>query len=153
MTTDLVKTEDVQLNYEETLQYSQRMRRKVVSHLTQEGQHIPGDIKEVNTVLKALADMDKTAIDERKNNIEQGNADSARLVAEATREFILQQKNRNPFEADEQTVMEGQPPQVSPEMLGEHALVPGEAELGVIQERSEDFMKRMGEQLKAKEET
>lgn len=136
-----VEEPDVALGYEETLQFSQAVRRRVVRHFTAGG--IPGDVKEVSVVLKALKDMDTTALDERKNNIEQGNADSARTVAEAAREFIHLQKNRNPFEKTQDDKYAGAIPVIESERLGTFDIVPGETEIGVVIESSADFMKRM----------
>lgn len=130
------------LSYEDTLAYSQGIRRTVVDKYMEKG--VPKDPKEVETVLKALKDMDSTAINDRKNNIDQASADSSKEVAEAMREMVLMQQNRNPFERTPDGSVETTPvPEANPEKLGDHELVDGEEEIGVIAETSNDFMKRM----------
>ncbi len=129
-------------NYEETLAYSQGIRRTVVDHYMQKG--VPHDPKDVETVLKALKDMDGTAINDRKNSIEQNAADSSKEVATALRDMVMMQQNRNPFEREpDGSVREVPVPQANPEKLGDHELVAGEEEIGVVAETSSDFMKRM----------
>jgi len=130
------------LSYEETLAYSQNIRKRVVDNFIKET--IPNDPKDIEIVLKALKDMDTTAINDRKNNIDERNADSSKEVAEAMREMVLMQQNRNPFERNPDGSVEHVPvPEANPEKLGEHELVDGEEEIGVISETSSDFMKRM----------
>lgn len=139
--------------YRETLNYSQGVRKRIVEHFVGEGQ-IPNDPKELNVVLKALGDMDKTTLMDRKNDIDQGNADTSKQVAEAMSEFIQMQQNRNPFQRStdggvvpQQPKPESlQPPSVDVEKLGDYQLVEGETEVGVINESYSEFMKRMDEQ-------
>jgi len=129
-------------NYEETLAYSQGIRRTVVDHYMKKG--VPEDPKDIDTVLKALKDMDSTAINDRKNSIEQNAADSSKEVASALRDMVMMQQNRNPFEREpDGSAKEIPTPQASPEKLGDHDLVDGEHEIGVVSETSTDFMKRM----------
>jgi len=134
---------DVPLDYEETLHYGQRMRRKLVHHMTQGGEKMPTDTKEANVMLKALDGMDKSALERKKNSIDQGNADTSRVVAESMREFIQGQKNRNPFERGAGDLFDGSIPILDQFQLGEYETVPGETEIGVVVEKSGDFMKRM----------
>lgn len=137
-------------NYEETLSYSQGIRRRIVDKYFAGGE-VPNDPKDVETVLKALKDMDSTAINDRKNNIDQATADSSKEVATAMRDMVLMQQNRNPFERSSDGSVEENVviPEANPEKLGEHELVEGEEEIGVIAETSTDFMKRMEERHQA----
>jgi|AntDeeMinimDraft_5_1070356.scaffolds.fasta_scaffold15606_2 hypothetical protein len=139
----------VGVDYKQTLNYSQGVRKRIVEHFVGEG-NIPSDPKELNVVLKALGDMDKTTLMDRKNDIDQGAADTSKQVAEAMSEFIQMQKNQNPFQrAQDGTVIEHEPtqetlpPSVDVEKLGDYELVKGEDEVGVITETYSDFMKRM----------
>lgn len=129
-------------NYAEILGYSQGIRRTVVDKFMEEG--VPQDPKDIEIVLKALKDMDSTAINDRKNSIEQNAADSSKEVATALRDMVMMQQNRNPFErTPDGSAKEVPVPQANPEKLGDHTLVEGEEEIGVVAETSTDFMKRM----------
>lgn len=145
---DSAPVEDLEpMDYDKALSYSQIHRRRIVDSLMA-GPQVTSDTKELSVVLKALSDMDKSVLMERKNNIDQGSADSSKAVAEAMREFITGQNNTNPFarKADG-SVTEPVPttviPEVDMEKLGEHQLVDGEDEIGVISETYNEFMNRM----------
>ncbi len=141
---------DATMEYRETLNYSQGVRKRIVDHFVGEGS-IPSDPKELNVVLKALGDMDKTVLMDRKNDIDQGNADTSKQVAEAMSEFIQMQQNKNPFQRStdggvvpQQPAPESlQPPSVDVEKLGDYQLVEGETEVGVVNESYKEFMARM----------
>lgn len=137
------------MDYKQTLAYSQDIRKRIVDEFVGDGR-VPNDPKELNVVLKALGDMDKTALMDRKNEIDQGNADSSKQVAEAMSEFILMQQNRNPFQrSSDGALIEQVPngntvtPEVDVEKLGNYELVAGEDEIGVITESYKEFMARM----------
>lgn len=144
---DSAPVEDLEpMDYDKALSYSQIHRRRIVDSLMA-GPQVTSDTKELSVVLKALSDMDKSVLMERKNNIDQGSADSSKAVAEAMREFITGQNNINPFarKADGSvteptaTVI----PEVDLEKLGEYELVDGEDEVGVISETYNEFIDRM----------
>lgn len=145
MTDETIDTEEVvsedSMGYEEVLRYSQNIRRTIVSSYMEQG--VPKDVKETGMVLKALADMDKSALEERKNAIDSGNADSSRKVAEAMQEFIRLQKNRNPFQRDSDDQPVGAVPELTLEQLGDFELAPGETDIETIQETADDFLERM----------
>lgn len=139
-------TEEV-MGYQETLQYTQALRKQVVEAYSQNGMNeLIKDEKAVDKMLKALKDMDAQAFGERKNQIEQSTADSSREVAEAMRKFVELQCNANPFMRNPDGSIEGKEqllPTVDEDKLGEHDLVDGEAEQGVIHETSGEFFTRM----------
>jgi hypothetical protein len=146
------------MNYQETLQFTQSLRKQLVTEYVKPGMEgLVKDEGSVDRLLKTLKDMDQTALADRKNTIDSSTADSSRDVADAMQKFVHMQMNRNPFErlpdgsvapaSEGATVI----PQVNEEKLGEHDLVEGEAEQGVIVESSSDFMARM-EVLRAQRE-
>lgn len=135
------------MDYDKALSYSQLHRRRIVDSLMA-GPQVTSDTKELSVVLKALSDMDKSVLMERKNNIDQGSADSSKAVAEAMREFITSQNNINPFaRTSDGSVTSMTPttviPEVDLEKLGEYELVDGETEVGVISETYNEFIDRM----------
>lgn len=129
------------LSYEETLAYSQNVRRRIVEHYTED--KIPADVAEVGVVLKALKDMDVAAIEHKRNSIEEGKSNNSRHIAEAMAEFLKIQRNENPFKA--KTLIERPIPEVDITLLGEHTIVPGEMDVEVIVEDADDFIRRMDE--------
>lgn len=141
------------MDYTQTLNYSQTIRKRIVDEFVGHGK-IPDDPKELNVVLKALGDMDKTALLDRKNEIDQTAADSSKTVAEAMSEFITMQRNSNPFERNVDgtlaapPLVESKAPEVDVKKLGEYELVEGEGEIGVIAESYTEFVKRMEDEKK-----
>jgi len=133
------------LGYEGTLRYTQRVRKKVVEEFTNNGTVVPRDTKEVGVLLKALDGMDRTALDERKNTIDQGNADTSKRVADALHVFIKEQKNTNPFKRDPNNP-HGVIPQIDKTLLGEFEIKPGEKEIGISTESADNFLDRMSRQ-------
>ena len=141
------ESNEVGLDYNETLKYSQRLRRQIVENFISPDGKVTTDAKELDTVLKALKDMDQTALQDRKNQIDQSGADSSKEVAEAMRDLLAMQMNKNPFQRQpDGTAVPAPLPSIDKAKLGDHLLVKGEEEIGVITETSADFMKRMEEQ-------
>lgn len=135
------KATETPLSYEETLAYSQNIRKRIVDKFV--GETIPGDEDTIRLVLSALKDMDNTALQDRKNRIDQSNADSSKEVADAMREFVHMQMNRNPFARQPDGSPVATAPSVDVSKLGEFEIVEGEDEIGIIEETSADFMRRM----------
>lgn len=127
------------MDYRQTLNYTQRVRKHLVQSQTARG--LPQDKEGVEMLLKTLKDMDGTAINDRRNSIEEGNADSARKVADAMTTFI--RENKNPFRAsDDGDVIPG-PPTLNREKLPSVTHAEGETHIGTIIETSEEFTDRM----------
>lgn len=145
------------MTYEEMLQHTQGIRLQIVDAYTGNGiENLIKDDTAVDKLLKTLKDMDQTAISHKKNQIDQKSSDSSADVAAAMQRLIEQQMNKNPFHRQaDGTLIEGEAsrviPNVDPAKLGNHDLVEGETEQGVIMETSGDFMKRM-EKLRAEKE-
>ncbi len=135
-------------SYDETLAFSQGLRRGVANKLIAGG--IPSDKEGVELLLKTLKDMDKTAIDSKRTAIEADNAGSSREIAEAMVELAKLGQNQNIFErrpdgsvpALELGVSDNLP-EVDEAKLGEHTFVPGEDHIGVVAETASEFYSRM----------
>ncbi len=141
-----------EMNYEQSIAWSQGIKRQIVAKKIQGG--VPSDNDEIKVLLEALKAHDSTALNDRKNrNDEHANQSSAE-IAHAMVEMVKQQKNENPFSvraADgslEAPVADHVPrailPKVDEDKLGQHDLVDGEGEIGTVQETSETFFNRMG---------
>lgn len=128
---------DQALDYQATLAYTQRLRRRLVTKQTAGG--VPGDKEGIETLLKTLKDMDSTAIADRRNSIDEGNADTAKRVADSMAEFIA--TNQNPFlrQPDGSVGI----PTLNPSRLPDVEHVEGETFIGTISESEEAFTQRM----------
>lgn len=136
-----VEEEPEVLSYGDTLDYTQRVRRRIINDRMAKG--VPQDDDSAKLVLTALKDMDKTALDRRRNEIDSDSGETAKEVALAMREFLILQGNGNPFAVGEG----GQAPAIGLEELGEYNIPEGELEQGVVEETSEEFAARMEQQL------
>ncbi|MNF54730.1 hypothetical protein D3C81_434020 [compost metagenome] len=137
-----------EMTYEQALAFSQRVRRTIVREKLKGG--VPSDLDEVKLVLSALKDHDTTAINDRKNTIEEGVSQSSADVASNMVELIKMMKNENPFSRapDGSAPADHTPrailPNIDESKLGDHELVDGEGLIGTVQETSESFFGRMG---------
>lgn len=138
-----------EMTYEQSLAFSQRIRRTIVRDKLKAG--VPNDLDEVKLVLSALKDHDTTAINDKKNSIEEGVSQSSADVAQNMVELIKMMKNENPFSQrapDGSVNTEHTPrailPVIDENKLGAHELVDGEGVIGNVQETSESFFNRMG---------
>lgn len=139
------------MTYGQALAYSQRIRRRIVrSKMTVTGD-IPRDNDDIKIMLAALKDHDGTEISNKRNAIDASTSASSAEVAHAMVEAVKMLKNENPFSlraADGSIDPNHTPrailPKVDEDKLGDHELVDGEGEIGVVQETSDTFFNRMG---------
>lgn len=141
--------EQPELTYEQSLAFSQNIRRKIVASKMKGG--VPRDNDDIKVLLSTLKDHDTTAINDRKNNIEESASASSAEIAQAMVEAVKMLKNDNPFSlrsadgsVDPNHVPRAILPKLDESKLGEHEIVDGEQEIGVVQETSEAFFSRMG---------
>jgi putative cell wall-binding protein len=135
-----IEEEETDYDYEQTLKFTQNIRRKIVNKQMEKG--VPSDLDTVNVLLKALKDMDSTAINDRRNTIDEGNADTARRVADDMAEFV--KNHGNPFMRN----AEGDPilvssPTLNPSRLPQIEHAQDEAHIGTVTETEEEFNRRM----------
>lgn len=137
-TSTVVDEEEPAMGYRETLDFTQRIRKGMVQGQTARG--IPTDKDGAELLLKTLKDMDSTAINDRRNTIEEGTADSARKVADAMANFV--KSNGNPFIRNEEG--DAVPiPSVNPSRLPHIEHAEDEMHIGTVNETEEEFNKRM----------
>jgi hypothetical protein len=133
---------DETMSYSDTLAYTQGLRRRIIDERISEG--IPSDDDGVTLLLKAMKDMDQTAIQDRRNNIEEDNTNNAREVATTMKEFLSLQRNEDPFKRTSTGELPSHAiPQIDPKRLGDFTLVEGEKEIGILQEGADVFIERM----------
>lgn len=140
--------QDDPLDHDATLRLTQTVRRRVVTGMTKGENGFPSDDKQLDLLLRTMKDMDSAANNDRKLRIDDKNSDSSAEVAAAMSVMVKNQMNRNPFQRDP----DGSPseegsgdhiPSVNPDKLGQHELVEGEGEIGIIAETADTFRSRM----------
>lgn len=120
---------------DDVLSFSQRTRKRIVDKLTEKG--IPEDAKDQTILLTALADMDRTAIGNKRiqSKEKQGqlNRQTGLIIAALTERFGA----RSPFERSGQST---QPPEFKADGLPPLELKPGETEIGIANRGFAEFM-------------
>lgn len=81
---ELIQASVSDVSPSEVVKFTQRLRYKMVDDLTNNGEVVRGDSKELLSVLK---DMDASALTQRKLNIEEGNQQDGRVAIEAFRKL------------------------------------------------------------------
>lgn len=124
---------------------NQRLRRKFINKVTDNGENFPEDGKSQLILLTALADMDRTALQNKKigSTEKQGAADrqAAMIIAAMSTQFGSQ---KSPFETTEEDQL-GRVINHDASRLPQAQTVPGETEIGISTETVDDFMQRMDE--------
>lgn len=132
------------MSYEETLHFTQGVRKDIVGKLTEEG--IPADLDTTKVLLTTLKDMDGTAINDKKVRVEEQNAASNSEIANAVVQYSKMFGDDSPFfRKPDGSVLdkEAAVPVADERRLGDHELVHGETEIGISMENSREFMERM----------
>lgn len=123
---------------------NQSLRRKFINHLTQGGEQFPIDTKDQSILLTALADMDRSALQNKKigSTEKQGAADrqAAMIIAAMSTQFGTE---RSPFELVPGQASRGIDHDIG--RLPAAQTVPGETDIGVSAETVDEFMSRMDE--------
>lgn len=130
--------------YEETLNFTQDLRKQVAQDITKEG--IPTDLDTIKVLLTTLKDMDGTAINDKKVRVEEQNATSNSEIAQAVAQYAKLHGDGSPFKRnpDGSAIDTASAiPVINERRLGEHEIVDGELEIGISHETSREFMERM----------
>jgi hypothetical protein len=128
------------LDDDQVLQYTQGLRKQLVTAIVEKG--MPEDNKDRMVLLGALADMDRTALGNKRINKDEEIARDDRAAASILARVYETLGGKNPFEQG--VTIEGQARQVKlPEKLLEVVeFVDGETDIGISSESYEDFARR-----------
>lgn len=132
---------DFELTDDDVLKLTQSTRYKLVNAITAEG--MPVDKGDRMVLLTALADMDRTALGNKKIGAKDKNTAAVLLAAQIFERLSNQFGNRSPFEAPNSDVSDDAIPVLSAEALPESEIGQGETEIGISQENYDEFMSRM----------
>lgn len=137
---------EVILNDDDIIEQNQQLRKKFVKHLTPEGK-FPEDIKAQYVLLTTMADMDRTALQNKKigSTERQGAADRQAAMLIAT--IVGNCEGKNPFES---TTRQGTVPQLQSNLIPEVVIVPGETDIGLEHETYDQFTARMESKMESK---
>ena len=130
-----------ELDFEDQLKHTQRIKGKVLHKLISGNNGIPDDKDSVELILKVADSMDKVTIAKKRLAVDEKHGDDASSILNAVLHSIGME---NPF-----LRKEGSSPQATqdigemPSFDGQHA--DGEAEVGVIVDTSDKFLTRMDE--------
>lgn len=136
MTQEYLGKQEGEIGDEEILQFTQRERKKFVNHLIKDG--YPADPKEQRILLTALADMDRTALGNKRLNVDEKQVAVDGKVVEMVGKISEQFGGHNPFEGR----TTGELPTVDTRALPEADPVPGETDIGISEDSYDDLMKR-----------
>ena len=126
------------LTDDQILEYTQQTRKKITDELFKDNR-VPADKEDRTLLLRALQDMDQTAINKKRLGTDEKRAESDKLVAEAADRISRIYGSENPFEGNQS----GRIPEVSSEQLPAANPIEGETEVGLVDESYDEFMSKM----------
>lgn len=134
-----------EMSDEEIVTYTQGVRRKLVKHITNDGQQMPNDKGEQMVLLAALGDMDRTALGKMKIGAKERQGAADREVALIAARL---QANFGPQGPLQRPVIEGEATRVETPVLDTTdlpplELAPGETDIGLADQNYDEFMERM----------
>lgn len=131
---------NVRLSDDQVIDYTQRVRKSLVAEILKEG--FPTENTDRQTLLHALADMDRTAIQNKKIGSEDAKADADRVAALAIARINQQMGSVIP---GERPVIEGQYTKLEGDitLIPNIEVVPGETDIGISDDTYDEFTGRM----------
>ncbi len=133
---------------DERLAYTQNMRKRLVDDMTENGEKMPAEKGDRMVLLQALADIDRSALGNKRIVAAKKDGDENRntaLIIAQMAQIKYQTPSGSPFEGN---VIEGEfreVPQLDDRDLPELKLVPGETDIGISSRTFDDFMRESEE--------
>lgn len=128
------------LTDDDILRLTQGQRKKLLDHYTEKG--IPSSIEEQEALMRLLADMDRTALGNKRVKTDEKLAGTNELVAQAITDVIKHFGGQNPFENNTTGVIIDAIPQPDTKLLPAANPVPGEMNIGIETHDFNDFVKK-----------
>ena len=125
-----------QFSDDQLLAITQNHRLEFLKTLLLDNQY-PDDTKEQTILLTTLADIDRTALGNKRIGAKEKQSATDRLVAETIHQLIHKLDDMNPFESTETARS------LNPNTLPDPKPVPGEMEQGIPKDNYDDFIKRI----------
>lgn len=129
-------SEPIQLSDDQIIQFTQSKRKAFVDYLLFEG--MPEETNQQTVLLTALADMDRTALGNKRIGSSEKQTAADALVARAISQLSMQLGTRNPFQENGE---KGEP-KVETDKLPEISTVPGELDVGLSDENYQNLISR-----------
>lgn len=123
-------------NDDEILALTQRHRQALLNHLLASG--FPDDAKTQTVLLTALADMDRTALGNKRIQSGERMLHADALVNRAIATIVQQYGKGVPFQSAQPGVI----PEIEMHQLPDVNPVPGETDIGLSEENYESLVKR-----------
>jgi hypothetical protein len=127
-----------------TLEYTDARRRRFIDQIETENKGvIPTDPDSARLYLKALSDMDSSAVSHARVKTEEKATDNDASVAEIIRDVVRKLDGRNPYKTEEPDAsrpLPSLPTEVEASVTVDESLM----ETGKVQESVEEFNRRMG---------
>lgn len=135
--TDHVVDASSSLTDDEAIRYTQRLRRQLIDEMAKGG--LPNDPKDRTLFLRALSDMDQTALTNKRIGVEEGNNENNRAVVDLVSKLSRQFGGRSPFEVIDGEA--GEIKEADEAALPPAETVPGEMRIGLEEMNYDDFVK------------
>lgn len=126
------------------IHYTQTLRHRLIHDMTMQGEKLPDDAKERALLLQAMADMDRTALANKKIGSKERTAAKDREAAELLARMVGRLGFKSPFESHD--TIDGECREVPALKAGDLPaieLVPGETDIGISTVGYDEFMSKM----------
>lgn len=128
------------LTDDEIIRLTQGQRKKLLDHYTEKG--IPNSIEEQEALMKLLADMDRTALGNKRVKTDEKLAGTNELVAQAITDVIKHFGGKDPFANNDRPITFDQAPEPDLKLLPPANPVPGEMTIGIESHDFNEFVKK-----------
>lgn len=131
---------DFTMSDDDIIRLTQGQRKKLLDHYTEKG--IPNSIEEQEALMKLLADMDRTALGNKRVKTDEKLAGTNELVAQAITDVIKHFGGKDPFANNTTGVIIDALPEPDVKLLPVANPVPGEMSIGIETHDFNDFVKK-----------
>mgnify|MGYP007057168716 CR=1 FL=1 len=136
-----------ELDDDSILLFTQKTRKELAIDITRRG--MPVDKDERATLLQTLRDMDQTAINRKRLNVDAANSENDSMVADIVRKmYELNPRGRRVTESEvvERIIT------VNSSALDQYSFTDDEKKIGLPKETAKDFLERMDDKLDSSSE-